>query len=354
MKNHLLLIGSLLSVVVGATNPVLSGFNHLSRPADARIFACGGTLMRLDLNSGSNFVSSVHRLSEPTTVFGLNVVPTMVAGQPNSRMGTVYGASSLGSGTISGGLRYYQAGSVLVRDNEGNELGTVEPYVVDFGLQYSLLLTDRVTMGTGLRYVFSDLYQGQENSAKLSTVNFDLSWLFMLSENSDIVLQVSEIGPKINSENGAVGFSPTRFRLGYLNTAKLGKQNLHWSLQVEKILAPTAPILDANGNVVSGRAVPNSFFAPIFTSWTDAPGGMAEELDEFRPSIGLAYELTDGLAIRTGYSLQSIEKGSMNFLGMGLSYATSSFRLDAGYSLGMATLTNPMNNHIQLGLAYQL
>jgi len=278
----------------------------------------------------------------------------MVAGQPNSRMGTAYGASSIGSGLVSGGLRYFQAGSVLIRDNEGNELGTVEPYVVDFGLQYSLPLSKRVTMGTGLRYVYSDLYQGQENSAKLNSVNFDLAWLIKLTENADIILQISEIGPKITSENGAIGFSPTRFRLGYMSTSKIGQQKLHWSVQLEKILAPTAPILDANGNVVSGRAVPSSFFAPLFTSWTDAPGGMAEEIDEFRPSLGLAYELTDGLALRTGYSLQPIEKGSLNFIGMGLSYSTKSIRIDAGYALGLSALTNPMNNHVQFGLAYQL
>ena len=354
MKKSILFTAMALTVAATGTNPVLSGFNHLSRPADARMLSTGTTVMRGDLGSGSLFISPVQRAEEARTTFGVNFIPTMVAGQPNSMMGTAYGSSGVGNGILSGALRYYQAGSVLARDNDGNELGTITPYVFDFAVNYSLPLSERLTMGAGLRYVFSDLYQGQENSAKSSSVNVDLAWLLSVSENSDLMLQLSEVGPKMNSENGASGFSPTRFRLAYLSTAELGGRDLNWSVQIEKILAPTAPIMDASGAVISGRAIPTSFIAPIFTSWADAPGGLTEEFSEFRPSFGLSYDVTDAIALRTGYSYQPIDKGSLNYLGLGFSYRTESVRFDAGYAIGLAALTNPMNNHIQMGLSYSL
>jgi hypothetical protein len=354
MKTSILAITSAICLTANATNPVLSGFNHLTRPADARMLSTGTTLLRGDLGSGSLFVSPVQRSEDPRTTFGVNFIPTMVAGQPNSMMGTGYGSSSVGNGILSGAFRYYQAGSVLARDNEGNELGTITPYVVDVSVNYSLPLTERLTMGAGLRYLYSDLFQGQDNSAKSSAINIDLAWLLALGEQSDLLIQLSELGPKMTSENGASGFAPTRFRVAYMNTTEIADRALNWSVQLEKILAPTAPILDANGAVISGRAIPTSFFAPIFTSWADAPGGMAEEFTEIRPSFGLSYEVTDALAIRSGYSYQPIDKGSLNYIGLGMSYSADKVRFDAGYALGMSALTNPMNNHIQIGIGYSL
>lgn len=354
MKNNLLIAALTLSAAALATNPVLSGFNHLTRPADARLLSTGATVLRGDLGSGSLFISPVQRNEESGTVFGVNFIPTMVAGQPNSMMGTGYASSGVGNGILSGAFRYYQAGSIVARDNEGNELGTITPYVFDLSVNYSLPLSERVTMGAGLRYLYSDLYQGQDNSAKSSAVNVDLGWLVALGENSDLLIQLSELGPKTNSENGASGFAPTRFRLAYMNTTEVADRALNWTVQVEKVLAPTAPILDASGAIVSGRAIPTSFLAPIFTSWMDAPGGVSEELTEIRPSLGLSYEVTEAIAFRTGYSYQPIDKGSMHFLGLGVSYNANNVRFDAGYALGMAGLTNPMNNHVQFGLGYRL
>ena len=354
MKATILASTFLVTLTLSATNPVLSGFNHLIRPADARMLATGNSLLRSDLNSGSLFVSSVQRWSDQRTVLGVNFVPTMVAGQPNSMMGTGYAATGVGMGVLSGAFRYYQAGSVIARDNEGNELGTITPYVLDLAVNYSLPLTDWLTMGAGMRYVYSDLFQGQENSAKLSAVNVDLAWVMALSQKSDLLVQLSELGPKMNSENGASGFAPTRFRVAYMNTTDVAGRALNWTVQVEKVLAPTAPIVDANGEIVSGRAIPTSFLAPIFTSWVDAPGGAVEEFSEIRPSLGLSYALSEVTAVRAGYSYQPIDKGSLNFIGIGLSYAKDKFRLDAGYALGMSALTNPMNNHVQIGIGYAL
>jgi hypothetical protein len=354
MRNNLFIAALAIGVSAMATNPVLSGFNHLLRPADARFLATGTTLIRSDLNSGSLFISPVQRFGAEQRVFGLNFIPTVVAGQSNSMMGTAYGASSAGNGVLSGGFRYYQAGSVVVRDNEGNELGTVTPYVVDMSVNYSMNLSERLTMGVGLRYLYSDLFQGQDNSAKLSTVNVDFAALYKLNEKSDLLVQLSELGPKMNTSNGAAGFAPTRFRIGYLSSFKLANKGFDWSIQLEKVLAPTAPILGSDGTVISGKPLPNGFLAPLVTSWNDAPGGFAEEVTEVRPSVGIAYKVSETLAVRSGYSYQSIQKGSLHYVGLGLSYSTTKVRFDAGYALGMAQLTNPMNNHIQVGLGYSL
>ena len=73
------------------------------------------------------------------------------------------------------------------------------------------------------------------------------------------------------------------------------------TIDFNKLLVPTPPIVDSTGAIVKGMDNDVSITKAIFQSFYDAPGGMSEEIKEVTYSIGAEYAYANQFFFRGGY-----------------------------------------------------
>ena len=80
----------------------------------------------------------------------------------------------------------------------------------------------------------------------------------------------------------------------------------------------------------------------IFRSFSDAPGGMKEELQEIMWSVGSELSIEDICFLRGGYCYENEHKGYHRYLTLGGGLKLYSFQLDASCIIGSKTSVNPI------------
>ena len=333
-----------------AINPVLIALPHKTQAMSAYTLSLGNSIGQSYLY-GDVFNSNVLIQSDMNGVY-VSAIPVFTSGVKGSSLYQGAVRYNIGSGVLSAGMRFYQAGEVTYRDIDGNELGIIKPYCSDFVLNYSLPVGEKIHLGMGIGYAYADLFQGQSNAAKVGGVDFDLGAVFFLSDDDQLTVQWTDLGGKLKTSTESYGYQPSTFRLAYTRNIPVGNFESFAGIQIEKVLAPTTPILDAQGEVVSGKPLPSAFGA-LFQAWNDAPGGIAEEIQEIRPSFFYSIDLMNGLGINLGYSNQSYEKGRQNFIGIGFKYSKNAFSGSVGYAIPVG-MSQAMSNHSIISLAYAL
>ncbi|HEY0244368.1 MAG TPA: PorV/PorQ family protein, partial [Mucilaginibacter sp.] len=153
------------------------------------------------------------------------------------------------------------------------------------------------------------------------------------------------------ANDGPQYFLPTNLKIGAANTWNLDQYNqLTLTLDLNKLLVPTPPVRDANGNITSGSDDNVSVPAGIFGSFTDAPGGFKQEIQEITYSTGLEYLYNKQFAIRAGYFYENPNQGNRQYvtLGIGLKYDAYSF--DFSY-LAASQQNSPLANTLRFTLS---
>ena len=69
----------------------------------------------------------------------------------------------------------------------------------------------------------------------------------------------------------------------------------------------------------------------VLGSFSDAPGGFAEEMREITTSIGVEYWYNNTFAGRMGYFYESKDKGNRQYLTFGIGIHYDKFGLDVAY-----------------------
>jgi hypothetical protein len=114
-------------------------------------------------------------------------------------------------------------------------------------------------------------------------------------------------------------------------------------------MVPTPPILDANGNIVKGKSDDVSVPAGIFGSFTDAPGGFSEELQEISFSPGVEYWYNKMFALRAGYYYQNPNKGGLHYFTLGTGFKYDIFAFDFSY-IAASQQNSPLANTLRFTL----
>ena len=91
----------------------------------------------------------------------------------------------------------------------------------------------------------------------------------------------------------------------------------------------------------------------IFKSFSDAPGGFKEELEEIRWSIGGEYVYNDKFSLRAGYHHESENKGNGKYFTVGAGFKMNVFSLDAGYVIATAK-SNPLDQTLRFSLTFDM
>lgn len=275
---------------------------------------------------------------------------------------------------LSSSLRYFTLGEVNSSDEQGNVLTTVNPYEMAFDLGYSRKLSEKFSMGVVLRYIYSNLGFSDDSDETLSGASAfaaDISGYFttypIIGRNEcqwSWGFNISNIGSKVSYDGGnESAFLPTNLKIGTTFTFPLADyHNLAVSLDINKLLVPTKP---RSSDYEEGSAEDSPYWddlqewqdmspiTGIFKSFSDAPGGLSEELKEINFSIGLEYNYNQQFFLRGGYYYENAMKGDRKYFGFGAGFALNVIRLDAAYMIATAQ-SSPLDQTLRFTLSFDM
>ena len=198
---------------------------------------------------------------------------------------------------LSGSLRYFSLGDVHLTDRNGMDLMTVNPYEYSVDAGYSRKLSQRLSMGVALRYIHSNLTGNRSINGVAykpgNSVAGDLGLFYTTSPDQgsgwNIGMALTNLGARIGytTDLNNRSFIPANFALG-VNYSKTFQEvhKVSLGMDVRKLLVPTPPDMADSAAVEKYRR--GSVVSSWFSSWSDAPGGFNEELQEFTASVVIA------------------------------------------------------------------
>ncbi len=268
--------------------------------------------------------------------------------------------------TVSASLRYFSLGNIEFTDNQGVSLGEYQPNEWAFDAAYSRKLSDNLSLAVAGRFVYSNLTLGQDAGTSETrpgtSVAADIGMYYEDEVDvgaSDGVfafgVNISNIGAKISYTTAAQDdFIPTNLRLGPSLRMALDSYNeIEFSLDVNKLLVPTPPVMDPDnpGEVLEGMDNDVSVVTGIFQSFYDAPGGFNEELRELSFAFGTEYWYDETFALRAGYFYEDDTKGGRQYVTMGAGLRYNVFSLDFSY-LVPTGVQSPLDNTLRFSLYF--
>jgi hypothetical protein len=268
--------------------------------------------------------------------------------------------------TLAASLTYFSLGNIEFTHEDGTSMGTYKPNEFGLDLSYSMKLSDNFSLGATGRYIRSDLTQGVDvgttQTRAGNAIAADLGMYYQSETNMlDIPgelaagLMISNLGSKISYSDDETekDFLPTNFRFGGRYTMNFDEYNSVSILaDFNKLLVPTPPVYDENGEIISGKTDDVGTIQGAFQSFFDAPGGLSEEFQEMQISVGAEYWYDKIFAVRGGYFFEHENKGGRQYITIGGTIKYQSLVLDISYLIPTTTLqTSPLANTVRISLA---
>ncbi len=344
-----LVTGSLISMVYGQEsnyNPISTAVPFLTITPDARSSSLGDVGAATAPDANSLYMNpSKYALIDSQYGMSVSYNPLFRTIVKGVHQGYFSGYSKIGNGqAIGASFRYFTMGEIVLTGVDQTNMGTVRPREIAFDVSYSRKFFSGFSGGLALRYIRSDLnggfggtQAGAETYSPGNAVSADFSGFYThslggLNSINTIAagVNISNIGSKISYNQGSTKeFLPANIKIGTTLTSKFAeKSSFAISLDLNKLLVPT-PKKSYDGTYDNGsnKSVINS----IFSSLSDAPGGMKEELQEVSISAGAELWLMNILAIRTGYFSGSESKGIRKYITSGVGVKINIASLDFSY-----------------------
>ena len=265
---------------------------------------------------------------------------------------------------IGGSLRYFSLGAIQLIDANQTSLGTYSPNEFALDATYSRKFGETFALGTAFRYIRSGFMSGQFSSGQetraASAMAVDVSAYYkqptyFLGTDAIVAagVNISNIGTKMSyTDAGSKYFLPANLKIGGASTFLLDADNqVVFALDFNKLLVPTQPNYDTNGNIISGKDPNRSVPAGLFGSFSDAPGGFKEEIKEVSVAAGMEYLYHQQLAFRMGYFFENPEKGDRRYFTLGAGLKINSYAVDFSY-LVANTQRSPMANTLRFSLLF--
>lgn len=268
---------------------------------------------------------------------------------------------------VSGSLRYFSLGEVMTSSDE-NAM-TVKPYEMSLDVAYSLMLSESFSLAAAIRWIYSDLrYDYTEDSAPASAFAADLAMYYNKYLNIGsrecqlgLGMNISNIGSKISYYgDDRSQFIPANMRIGAALMVPVDEYNRFTiAADANKLLVPTVPKQNEgeSASEYQDRVIREyndvGSISGIFKSFSDAPGGFKEELQEIQWSVGAEYVYHDQFSLRAGYHHESENKGNRKYFTVGGGFRMNVFSLDVGYVISTAQ-SNPLDQTLRFSLAFDM
>lgn len=266
-------------------------------------------------------------------------------------------------------MRYFSLGEINFRDESNVPQGTGQPYELTLNAGYGLKLSEFFSMGVGLRFIYSDLTNGLQTAGIETTpgssLAADLGFYYQSRryamgsgqyQSFSGGLNISNVGGKISygSSQESADFLPANMRLGGAYHYEIDRYNkFSFYADANKLLVPTPPLRNNQGEITAGLDDNVSAFAGVFQSFNDAPGGMSEEFEEINFNVGVEYWYDNKFAFRGGYQYEDPEKGYRQYYTIGLGIQYNVFGLDFAYLIpASAVVRSPLENTLRFTLLF--
>ncbi|WP_234567131.1 type IX secretion system outer membrane channel protein PorV [Rhodohalobacter sp. 614A] len=258
-------------------------------------------------------------------------------------------------GTFGAHITYLNLGEQIRTDETGFDRGRFRSFEVSGGISYGLKISDRFSLGTGVRFIYSSLADGSVSGQDINpgaSVGVDLSALYKSNpimwgereSNISVGINLSNFGPGIQyTDNTQTDPLPTALRIGWAYTMDLdkqGKNTLTFSNDISKILA---------------RRDAASSFEALYKSWNAYDRFNGKETitvsfgEQLMYGFGAEYWYNNLFSLRSGYYYEHPKNGNREFLTLGAGIRYKLFGVDFSY-LYTFEEDHPLANTIRLSL----
>lgn len=352
-----------------ARRPILTAVPFLGIAPDSRSSAMGDVGVALSADANSAYWN-VGKLAFIDSDMGASISfsPWLANLVDDMYITYLTGYAKVDDGRyVAASLRYFDLGSMDFTNDQGGVTRSFNPREFAADISYSMQLSERFGMGLTARFIHSNLAGSFTNSTgdsrPANSAAVDIGAFY---ENKELSLgnlpstlrlgaQFSNVGIKMTySDETQRDFLPSNLRLGGALTAEFdGFNSLTFAFDVNKLLVPSPPIVDAQGNITAGKDPNRNLLSGIFGSFADAPDGFAEEMRELMLSMGAEYWYNDLFAARAGYFHENSLKGARQYFTFGAGLRFTKFGFDVSYLLARKQ-NHPLENTLRFSLMVNL
>ena len=311
-----------------------------------------------------------YAFAEDDMGFAINYVPWLRSLVPDISLSYLSGYLKRNDKeTIGMSLRYFSLGDITFTDINSNVIGQYKPNELAISTAYARKLSNHYSLAIAVRYIYSDLTGGQTLTGGLGThagqsIAADISSYFqkevrIAKKDFDwaMGLNISNLGNKISYTETAVrDFIPINMRFGTSIGTNFDDYNsMSIEFDVNKLLVPTPPSYNDDGEINGGMDPDVSVVNGVFQSFWDAPGGTKEEFRELNYSVGLEYWYAHQFSVRAGYFYEHPTKGDRQYFTMGAGVKYNVFALDFSYLIDASSSingSNPLANTLRFTLIF--
>jgi hypothetical protein len=280
-----------------------------------------------------------------------------------------------GVGTVGGHVTYLFLGQHECRTANNVLCGTFNSYDLAAGATFARQFSDRFSLGTSVRGIYSKLADGRKNlSVKPGiSVGVDLAGLYRSSTfdlggidtRARAGFNLANMGPSISyleaDSASAPDPIPTNLRFGYSFTFDFDEYNsLTFSNDFTKILTDVQEEVQGD-SLVAGE--PRPWYEAVFSSWrsiqvdpntsdTD-PGRKLSVIDQLLVGVGAEYWYNQLFALRGGYFYEHPFNGNREFLTLGAGLRYNIFGVDFSYIYALEE-NNPLANTMRFSVLFNL
>lgn len=314
-----------------------------------------------------NWNASKYALTENDLAVGMTYTPWLAHITKDIHLLYVAGYKKLkGEDALGASLRYFSVGDIPAYDENGEPAGyDISPREFALDVSYSRKLADKFVMALTGRFIFSNLHAAGSSeefkpdraiAADISGTYFeDKLRLGGLPAAFRAGFNISNIGSKIAYTENQKDFIPTNLKIGAGLNLEVDKHNdVAFYLDLNKLLVPTSPLMDNEGNIIEGKDPDVAPITGIFQSFFDAPGGFEEELKEIAISGGVEYWYNKQLALRGGYFHEAKTKGNRKYFTLGVGLRMKVVGIDVAYLIPMQGTNSPLANTFRFSLSVDL
>ena len=275
---------------------------------------------------------------------------------------------------VSASLRYFNMGEVSTENPDANSNAnsnamTINPYEMSLDVAYSLMLSEKFSLAAAIRWIYSDMrFDYKEDNSPASAFAADIAAYYqnyvVIGQREcqlGVGLDISNIGSKITFGGEEYSeFLPANLRLGASLMIPIDEYNrITLAADANKFLVPTVPQQEEGEDAAEykDRVLREyndvSAISGIFKSFSDAPGGFKEEMEEINYGLGAEYVYNDKFALRAGYHHESQSKGNRKYFTVGAGFKMNVFSLDAAYVVATAK-SNPLDQTLRFTLSFDM
>ena len=258
-------------------------------------------------------------------------------------------------------LKYFTLGTFdFTNDNGVPNLPSQRSGEYSINGGYSLKISNKLSLGSSIKYIHSNLTQGNFNGTEYNAGNSiagDISLFYQQNENAEgfhAGLVLANLGSKINyTNNSKKYFLPAKLGIGVGYLKNIDEKNtIEFGIDANRLMVPALASNATQENI-------DAYYAQsVVSSWANSfSGNTSVNLsDSYNLSAGVEYNYEKMFYLRSGYHYEkSAIAGTSDYIttGTSLKYNKMMFHLSYIPPISAGINRNPLSNTFSFGTSIQ-